>query len=79
MITLDGDTRSISEWAEITGLNKNTIAGRLRLGWTAQRILREPAGFALGRRPGVGRNFVDHSVTGGPSSARDISQLEISE
>jgi hypothetical protein len=51
----------------------------LRLGWAPERALREPAGFALGRRPGVGRNFPDVPATDAPRHARDISQLEISE
>jgi hypothetical protein len=34
--TLDGVTRTQSEWAAITGLNSSTIHYRLRRGWTIE-------------------------------------------
>lgn len=33
-ITVDGSTRCLSEWAELTGLKRETISRRLALGWS---------------------------------------------
>jgi hypothetical protein len=33
-LTVDGITHSISEWSELTGINKDTIETRKRLGWS---------------------------------------------
>lgn len=37
----NGETRTISEWSEITGISEGTIWRRLELGWTAERALTE--------------------------------------
>ena len=39
MITHDGRTLSLIEWAQATGLHHNTIAGRLGKGWTVKKAL----------------------------------------
>lgn len=41
-LTLNGDTATIAEWSERTGLDGRTIRARLRLGWTTERALVEP-------------------------------------
>jgi hypothetical protein len=41
-VTLDGETRCIAEWAELTGLRKETIIGRLNRGWPAELALKAP-------------------------------------
>ncbi len=38
-LTLDGETRCITEWAEITGLSLGAIQGRIRRGWSVERTL----------------------------------------
>lgn len=38
-LTFDGRTRTISEWARITGLSYEAINIRLRRGWSTERIL----------------------------------------
>lgn len=38
-ITIDGVTRSLTEWAELRGLNRITVSGRLARGWTAADAL----------------------------------------
>ncbi len=38
LITLNGETRCIAEWAEITGINDGTIRARLRAGWPVERL-----------------------------------------
>lgn len=34
LVTVNGVTYTIAEWSKITGLNHNTIYGRLKRGWT---------------------------------------------
>lgn len=41
-LTYKGETHTITEWAEITGINKNTLSARVnRLGWLVERALCE--------------------------------------
>jgi hypothetical protein len=42
-IEYQGETRSISEWAKITRLPRQTIEHRLKANWTLQEILETPA------------------------------------
>ena len=42
-ITFAGETRCISDWAEITGLSKGTILTRLNRGWPVELALKSPA------------------------------------
>ena len=42
LLTLNGTTRCMSEWAEVTGINAATIRDRLRRGWTEERALTTP-------------------------------------
>ena len=39
MVTHNGETKCVAEWAEITGLNSTTIHMRVRAGWPAEAIL----------------------------------------
>lgn len=41
-ITINGQTKCIAEWAEITGLCDETIRYRYRTGWPTERILEKP-------------------------------------
>lgn len=41
-----GQTATIAEWSEQTGIRNNLIARRLDLGWTVERALSEPAGYS---------------------------------
>ena len=41
-ICFKGDTRSLTEWAEITGLNRTAIRNRLKRGWLAEDALTIP-------------------------------------
>lgn len=40
-IKIDGETNTISEWAEISGLHRNTLNERLNEGWTPKRAITE--------------------------------------
>lgn len=50
MITLNGETRCINEWAAITGIKAGTLAFRIRQGWDAERALTTPPGATGGNR-----------------------------
>lgn len=42
LVSWRGETRSVGEWAEITGIPYFTLMRRIKLGWTAERALTEP-------------------------------------
>lgn len=46
LFTLNGETRCLAEWSEITGIGHSTIIQRLKSGWTEEKALTKPA-----RRP----------------------------
>lgn len=49
-LTLNGETRHISEWAEITGIKRRTISARiLNLGWSVEKALTTKVGDYNGR------------------------------
>lgn len=39
-LTYGGETHTITEWAEITGIKYNTILHRIKSGWTTEQILK---------------------------------------
>jgi hypothetical protein len=39
MITANGQTKCVAEWAEITGIKSGTIRTRLKIGWSAEEAL----------------------------------------
>lgn len=41
-LEFDGVSKTVTEWSEITGINKNTLFARLRLGWTIEDALLVP-------------------------------------
>lgn len=42
MLTLDGATQSLPDWAEQLGVSRSTLKTRLDKGWTVERALRTP-------------------------------------
>jgi hypothetical protein len=42
MLTLDGKTATITEWAQRIGVRKTTLHERLRRGWSPERALKTP-------------------------------------
>lgn len=42
MIEYNGEIHCVAEWAEITGIAKQTIVSRLRYGWTPMQIFTIP-------------------------------------
>ena len=41
-LTLNGDTHTIAEWGEITGIPHGSIRARLRNGWSVEKTLTTP-------------------------------------
>lgn len=41
-ITINGVVKTVSEWAKISGIKRDTFQSRIRLGWEGERLL-EPA------------------------------------
>lgn len=41
-LTYKGETKTVSEWCEITGIKKTTILNRIRLGFTAEECIEIP-------------------------------------
>lgn len=42
LVSYNGATHTITEWADMLGINKTTIKERLRCGWTAEKALTTP-------------------------------------
>ncbi len=61
LLELDGETRTIREWAELRGWAYQTISARLRLGWSAERALTEEP-EAKGKRSYALRHSISDSV-----------------
>lgn len=38
-LSFDGTTKSVAEWADITGIKQNTLLYRIRRGWSVERAL----------------------------------------
>lgn len=49
LVSFDGETRSISEWARAVGINRQTLKSRLAHGWPIDKALYIPSGAI---RPG---------------------------
>jgi len=43
IITWNGKTKTVIQWAETIGVGPSTLYGRLRVGWSVERALTEPA------------------------------------
>jgi hypothetical protein len=41
-ITFQGQTKTVAEWCELTGLKRNTLTNRLRLKWSLADALFKP-------------------------------------
>lgn len=46
-ITLNGDTRTITDWARRCGIDPSTLRTRLKRGWSIDQALTSPAGTSL--------------------------------
>lgn len=89
LLTFEGETLTIQQWADRTGLTVTQIASRLRQHWTVERALTQPMGKrnrgwgATGaanvtHAPGVGSDFRRCEGTGGGRSAQDRPNIGFS-
>lgn len=89
LLTFEGETLTMQQWADRTGLTVTQIASRLRQHWTVERALTQPMGKrnrgwgATGAAggtdaPGVGSDFRRLEGTGGGRSAQDRPNLSFS-
>ena len=60
-ITFDGETRTIKQWSEITGIAPDTISHRLKIGWNIEQALYRPS---RKRRKGIEGNGSAYYKTG---------------
>lgn len=44
-LTLNGETKTLSEWSRTTGIKKNTLRMRIKCGWETERLLTEKTHF----------------------------------
>lgn len=42
-ITIDGETKTLAEWAQEYGISHRVILGRLAAGWDEERAITQPA------------------------------------
>lgn len=40
-LTVNGETKPVSQWAEESGINYHTLRARIKSGWTAERAIRK--------------------------------------
>lgn len=50
LLTFRGETRPMSEWAEIVGLPYKVVCERMRRGWSVEKTLTQPIDFARSHR-----------------------------
>lgn len=43
LITFEGETHTVTEWAEIKGINRQALYSRLKRGWSIERALFSPS------------------------------------
>ncbi|MEK4302424.1 hypothetical protein MKY30_23990 [Oceanobacillus sp. FSL W8-0428] len=54
IITYRGESKTISEWSEITNIKQSTISERVRLGWDEAEAITRPAGKYVRKSDAVG-------------------------
>jgi hypothetical protein len=42
LLTHNGETHTIAEWADITGINHDTLCSRVKLGWDDYKVIATP-------------------------------------
>lgn len=77
LLTLNGETRCITEWCAITGMSKECLLYRLKAGWTAEEALNphrrsRQSGHQPSRREACrkGHAFSDENTYTGPNGDR---------
>lgn len=42
LVTINGETRCINEWVELSGISRSALRGRIKRGWPSSRLLEPP-------------------------------------
>ena len=71
IIEYGGEVRSISVWARIAGIHRNTLDYRLRMGWSVEEALFTKATLSNRSPETKARNFPDIVHLGDAFGARD--------
>lgn len=45
LLTINGKTMTVNEWAKETGIGRKTLHERIRVGWTDEEVLTTPVRF----------------------------------
>ncbi len=45
LLSFNGQTLSVAQWAKVTNINQGTILSRLKIGWSVEKTLTEPIHF----------------------------------
>jgi hypothetical protein len=57
LLTFKGETKTITEWAEVIGVNKRTLMNRIiNYKWPVERALTEPVGTSVGKMSKINYN-----------------------
>ncbi|MDB5659563.1 MAG: hypothetical protein JWS10_2178 [Cypionkella sp.] len=82
LITYQGETLTIPEWSERTGIGIKVIHNRLRSNWTPERTLTEPLNdmtkFVRKAQRGVGNDFAECQGTGGGRLLQEMAEIAFS-
>lgn len=85
LFAFNGETLSLSEWSERSGLSIQIISSRLNQHWTFERAITQPLdtrkgkGGAAKRKVGVVLNNASALGTGGGSDAQDSHKIDFSK
>mgnify|MGYP001126284163 CR=1 FL=1 len=59
ILTVNGETLTVAEWAERSGISHSTITKRLAAGWSEERAVQTPVGPSGPGKPCVGAIMAD--------------------
>lgn len=71
-----GQENTLVAWSGVCGIQIETLAGRIKAGWSIEQALITPT--PTQRRRGVVSNFASASGTGGGSVAQERAEIEFS-
>lgn len=79
--TINGETRSVSQWAKLAGISSAVAYTRITGGWPIEAALTLPKGSTrpTSDAPGVSPNFTPSKGTGAGSTAQETPNISFSE
>lgn len=72
LLTLDGNTKTMTEWSEIIGIGFTTLRARQQRGWSDEKTLKTPIGVTSKPKPksSVPVSHIEDSSSIAPSQSR---------